>query len=113
MFLANEDVTLVKFRDDTFIGIDEASKRGQKRGEAAFQPFYREDFHELGEIYLALNFLLGPFTFVIFKGFVSGEFEIVREGTNRFVENLVLNLVEFVKERFGIGDFGELEALLP
>ena len=106
-------MALVKFRDDAFIGMDEASKRGQKRGEAAFQPFHRENFHELGEIYLALNFLLGPFAFVIFKGFVSGVFEIVREGTNRFVENLVLDLVELVKERLGVGDFGELETLLP
>jgi hypothetical protein len=106
-------VTLVKFRDDAFIGINEASKRGQKRGEAAFQPFHGEDLHELGEIYLALNFLLGPFAFVIFKGLVSSVFEIVRESTNRFVEHLVLDLVELVKERLGVRDFRELETLLP
>ena len=113
MLLADEDVALVKLSYDPLVGIDEASKRRQKRGEAAFQPFHREDFHELSQIYLALKLLIGPIAFVILKRFVARVFEVVREGTNRFDEDFVLDLVEFVKEWLGVSDLGELETLFP
>ena len=79
VFLADENVALVKLRDDALVGVDEASERGQERGETAFEPLHREDFHELGEVALALDFLLVALAGVVGQRRVAGVFEVVRQ----------------------------------
>ena len=111
VFLADENVALLKLRNDALVGVDEAPERGQERGETAFEPLHREDFHELGEVALALDFLLVMFARVVGKRCVAGVFEVVRQRTDGFVENFILDLVELVEKRFGVGDFGKLQSL--
>ena len=111
VFLADEDVALLELSDHALVGVDEAPEGGEKRGEAAFEALHREDFHELGEVALALDVLLVALAGVVGQRGVAGVFEVVREGADRLVENLRLDFVELVEERFGVGDFRELEAL--
>ena len=49
---------------------------------------------------------------VVFQRLVAGVFEFVRKQADGFVENFILDLVEFVEERFGVGDFGKFQTLL-
>ena len=77
VFLADEDVALVKLRDDALVGVDESPKRGQEGGETAFEALHREDFHELGEVVLALNFLLVAVAGVVGQRRVAGVFQVV------------------------------------
>jgi len=111
MFLADEDLAFVKLRDDALVGVDEAPERGQECGETAFEAFHRKDFHELGKVALALGFLRVALSGVVGQRHVAGVFEVVRQRTDRLIENFGLGLVELVEERFGVGDFGKLEAL--
>ena len=79
VLLADVDLAFVKLRDDALVGVDEASEGGQERGETAFEPFHREDFHELGEVALALDFVPVAVARVVRKRRIAGVFEIVRQ----------------------------------
>ena len=111
MFFTDKDMAFVKLRNDTLVSENEAPKRRAERGEAAFQPLHRENFHELGEVALALEFLLVAVARAIGERFIASVFELMGQQTNCFVENLVFNFVKFVEQRFGIGDFGEFQTL--
>src|SRR5207247_1431295 len=42
---------------------------------------------------------------------IASVLEVMSQGANRLVEDLGLGLVEFVEERFGVGDFRKLQSL--
>ncbi len=96
----NEGV--VERLQDEFVGLDEPRERFLKCVEAAFQPLHEQDFHEGGEVPLALHGALFHRPGVVFgiERLIARVVEIgARDALQRVGEDGALRAVELVEQR--------------